>query len=327
MKPVNYEIGCPLGGSGGDDRHPHIIFEASKDVKQRCGNQPYTEWPMGRSGKRRKREATHSERPSPSMLWDEHGDLSSEHELALEEMKSLYGSDAASFKPRPSDAAEEELSSNRTRRDVRSVIKYIEMSLIIDQAMFQLRNGTSRETVVYDAVQIANIADLYFKSARTRLSITYIETWAGENKIKVDPRSDIAMTLRELTNYLTRLDNKYFINGDTVQMLTDEGRILVPLATLALDVVLVIAESRGVQTLSAQGAGDALSDEAGGEEVDDPCIDWRRLAGYFTGLSPSLQKRKDRQTASGLVSPPRSKRQGKFPEQKVESVAGGTGSQ
>lgn len=48
----------------------------------------------------------------------------------------------------------------RFRRDVREATKYIETAIIIDKAMFDKRNGSTRAEVVHDAIQVANIADL-----------------------------------------------------------------------------------------------------------------------------------------------------------------------
>lgn len=54
---------------------------------------------------------------------------------------------------------------NRRRRDVRETTKYIETALVIDKAMFDRRNGSTRSEVVHDAIQVANIADLVSKSS------------------------------------------------------------------------------------------------------------------------------------------------------------------
>lgn len=48
----------------------------------------------------------------------------------------------------------------RYKRDVREATKYIETAIIIDKAMFDKRNGSTRAEVVHDAIQVANIADL-----------------------------------------------------------------------------------------------------------------------------------------------------------------------
>lgn len=43
---------------------------------------------------------------------------------------------------------------------MRETTKYIETALVIDKAMFERRNGSTRSEVVHDAIQVANIADL-----------------------------------------------------------------------------------------------------------------------------------------------------------------------
>lgn len=48
----------------------------------------------------------------------------------------------------------------RFRRDVREATKYIETAIVIDKAMFEKRNGSTRAEVIHDAIQVANIADL-----------------------------------------------------------------------------------------------------------------------------------------------------------------------
>lgn len=48
----------------------------------------------------------------------------------------------------------------RYKRDVREATKYIETAIIVDKAMFEKRNGSTRAEVVHDAIQVANIADL-----------------------------------------------------------------------------------------------------------------------------------------------------------------------
>lgn len=51
-------------------------------------------------------------------------------------------------------------SNGRYRRDVREATKYIETAIIVDKAMFDKRNGSTRAEVIHDAIQVANIADL-----------------------------------------------------------------------------------------------------------------------------------------------------------------------
>lgn len=53
--------------------------------------------------------------------------------------------------------------AGRYKRDVREATKYIETAIIVDKAMFEIRNGSTRAEVVHDAIQVANIADLVSK--------------------------------------------------------------------------------------------------------------------------------------------------------------------
>ena len=66
--------------------------------------------------------------------------------------------------------------AGRYRRDVRDATKYIETAIIIDKAMFDKRNGSTRAEVVHDAIQVANIADL----VRTELFVIHISKYLIE---------------------------------------------------------------------------------------------------------------------------------------------------
>lgn len=54
--------------------------------------------------------------------------------------------------------------AGRYKRDVREATKYIETAIVVDKAMFEKRNGSTRAEVVHDAIQVANIADLVSKT-------------------------------------------------------------------------------------------------------------------------------------------------------------------
>ncbi|XP_011502475.1 PREDICTED: disintegrin and metalloproteinase domain-containing protein 11 isoform X3 [Ceratosolen solmsi marchali] len=110
--------------------------------------------------------------------------------------------------------------SNRYKRDVREVAKYIETAIFIDKSMFDKRNGSTRAEVVHDIIQVANIADLYFRTLNTRVSVVYIETWQGGNQITIDKSTDISRALLNFNDYMTR---KIQISHDTAQLLTGEN--------------------------------------------------------------------------------------------------------
>ncbi|XP_062701402.1 uncharacterized protein LOC109422898 isoform X9 [Aedes albopictus] len=110
--------------------------------------------------------------------------------------------------------------AGRYRRDVSETTKYIETALVIDRSMFSKRNGSTRAEVVHDAIQVANIADLYFRTVNTRVSVVYIETWQGQNQAKIDGGQDISKAISNFNDYTTR--NLYKIDKDTTQLLTGE---------------------------------------------------------------------------------------------------------
>lgn len=131
--------------------------------------------------------------------------------------------------------------AGRYRRDVRDATKYIETAVIIDKAMFDKRNGSTRAEVVHDAIQVANIADLvrykihfhpnvilynrnifqllqYFRTLNTRVSVVYIETWQGQNQAQIDSGKDISKAISSFNDYTSR--KLFKIDKDTTQLLT-----------------------------------------------------------------------------------------------------------
>lgn len=101
-------------------KHPHVIFEARTKSNKGCANTGSLERRM--TGVRRQ--------------------------------KHISGF-------RPDDIGEQHANgAGRLKRDVREATKYIETALVIDRAMFEKRNGSTRAEIVHDAIQVANIADL-----------------------------------------------------------------------------------------------------------------------------------------------------------------------
>ncbi|XP_063983503.1 disintegrin and metalloproteinase domain-containing protein 33 isoform X5 [Diachasmimorpha longicaudata] len=113
-----------------------------------------------------------------------------------------------------------ETIGDRYKRDVREATKYIETAMVIDKAMFDKRNGSSRAEVVHDAIQVANIADLYFRTLNTRVSVVYIETWSGGNQAQIESGMEINRAIQNFNDYIVR--KMYKSTQDTIQMLTGE---------------------------------------------------------------------------------------------------------
>nr|XP_018902023.1 PREDICTED: disintegrin and metalloproteinase domain-containing protein 12 [Bemisia tabaci] len=117
-------------------------------------------------------------------------------------------------RPKPANAEQ------RFRRDVRETIKFVETAIVIDKAMFERRNGSTRAEVVHDAIQVANIADLYFRTLNTRVSVVYIETWQAANQVQINKSQDISRALVNFNEYTSR--SLFKVEKDTTQLLTGE---------------------------------------------------------------------------------------------------------
>ncbi|PNF20107.1 hypothetical protein B7P43_G04792 [Cryptotermes secundus] len=132
----------------------------------------------------------------------------------------------------------------RYRRDVREAIKYIETAIVIDKAMFEKRNGSSRSDVVHDAIQVANIADLYFRTLNTRVSVVYIETWQGTNQAPIDKSEDISRALLNFNDYTSR--KLFKVDKDTTQLLTGETLFQGGKSGMAVPETVCTARSVGI---------------------------------------------------------------------------------
>ena len=111
-------------------------------------------------------------------------------------------------------------AEEKVKRDVRTVKKFIEVALVLDKAMFDKRPHSSRKDVIHDAIQVANIADLYFKnSLNTRLSLVYVETWQDADQTPGFSRqTNIQEAMRTFSDYTGR--KLYSVDKDTTQLLT-----------------------------------------------------------------------------------------------------------
>lgn len=130
----------------GTQKHPHVIFEARTTANKGCANSGSLEWRLNR---RQKHISGFAAGPGlPGMV-----DMA--HLLPL----STHGNGGSDSGGGPS-MTDGGGGGHRYKRDVREAIKYIETAIIVDRAMFEKRNGSTRAEVVHDAIQVANIADL-----------------------------------------------------------------------------------------------------------------------------------------------------------------------
>uniref|UniRef100_A0A8D8SE29 Disintegrin and metalloproteinase domain-containing protein 11 n=1 Tax=Cacopsylla melanoneura TaxID=428564 RepID=A0A8D8SE29_9HEMI len=173
--------------------------------------------------------------------------------------------------------------NTRYRRDVRDATKFIETALIIDKAFFDKRNGSTRTEVIHDAIQVANIADLYFRPLNTRVSVVYIEAWLGQDKIQVDRQRDVGVTIARLKDYIGRETNK--VSRDTTQMLTGaefkdgEAGMAVPSAICSGDAVGISVDANPYEPHLLGGTMAHMIGHNIGMDHDDGrekchCTDW-----------------------------------------------------
>ncbi|KAE8736896.1 hypothetical protein FOCC_FOCC017648 [Frankliniella occidentalis] len=88
----------------------------------------------------------------------------------------------------------------RLKRNIQGMTKFIELALVLDKSMvakFSRRPNYTREDIVHDALQIANIADL---------------TWKEANQATIVPK-DIGETLRNFHEYTARTLGEEFPSG------------------------------------------------------------------------------------------------------------------
>jgi len=220
----------PFYGGDLSSKHPHIIYESNEKPKQLCGvldNQ------LRNSNYHRSKRHTddhheshahqehnfhhHHPQEEEDFSWDEK--VNKRNLLNLDVRKSsdsesIPQSSLINLKTRT------RLNSTRARRDVRYVPKFIETALVLDKAMFDNRPGLSRRDVIHESIQVANIADLYFKtSLKTRLSIVYVETWEDLDQAPgISKQIEINKAMEDFSAYVQR--KLYEIEKDTTQMFT-----------------------------------------------------------------------------------------------------------
>ncbi|XP_045785529.1 disintegrin and metalloproteinase domain-containing protein 22 isoform X1 [Maniola jurtina] len=181
----------PFYGGDLSQKHPHVIFEARTKMNRGCGNK--LEQNNQKSGRRTKH---------------------------IEYIQTVL-SEATEYTGKAVDWWQQGLSTyaiRRFKRDVRETTKYIETALVIDRAMFERRNGSTRSEVVHDAIQVANIADLYFRTLNTRVSIVYIESWQSADQADIDRKHDITRAIQKFSDYTAR--KLFKIEKDTTQLLS-----------------------------------------------------------------------------------------------------------
>lgn len=209
----------PFYGGDMSTQHPHVVYESRSGVHQACANTRLFEM-----GMRNYRDTSH--KAEMLVHAGNHSEQLAGAETVLPGRRSRnIAADAASQAETSVFSSDGRFhgddvgpTPSRNARDVRSVTKHIEMALVLDKAMFDSRNASTRESVIHDAVQIVNIADQYYKTLNTRISLVYIETWSAENQASVSSSDEIRLALLNFKEYGSQ--HLFKIARDTTHLLS-----------------------------------------------------------------------------------------------------------
>ncbi|KAL9984003.1 hypothetical protein ACROYT_G006255 [Oculina patagonica] len=111
------------------------------------------------------------------------------------------------------------LGKHRTRRNVDSETKFVELLIVNDRSQY-LDFKSNRTAVEYRSKNIANLVDSLYRPLNVRIALTAVEIWTQSDKIVVDEDSD-----KCLDNFMKyrneELVKKY--DHDNAQLLTHRG--------------------------------------------------------------------------------------------------------
>ncbi|XP_030606048.1 disintegrin and metalloproteinase domain-containing protein 15 isoform X2 [Archocentrus centrarchus] len=74
---------------------------------------------------------------------------------------------------------------HRTKRDILSETKYIELVLVADHQEF-LNYQKNNNTIIYRMLDVANQVDWFYRPLNVRVALTGLEIWSDRNKIRVE---------------------------------------------------------------------------------------------------------------------------------------------
>ena len=206
----------PFYGGDLSRRHPHVIYRYFSETRSKhtCGNTRMHEWGFKQYRKRPSSQSSALQASSSPSLSPSDSNLEPGSNNDPRNGGLLSSSRPRSeAKSRTSGLTEQ----HKQKRDVRAVEKYVELALVLDKSMFDSRSNLTRQEVVYDALQIINCVDMYFRLINTRISIVYVETWAHGNQIDVS--EDVRQTLLNFMEYASRklykvaMDATHLIQG------------------------------------------------------------------------------------------------------------------
>ncbi|PSN55652.1 hypothetical protein C0J52_21827 [Blattella germanica] len=182
-------------------KHPHVIFEARTKTNKGCANSGNLEWRLKPNYRRQKHISGMSE-----------GGPGANSSGARYRRSVKIGPKYRWTLRKGARVRRDVKEGSRNLRNREEYARY--------RRDFEKRNGSTRMEVVHDAIQVANIADLYFRTLNTRVSVVYIETWQGTNQAPIDKSQDISRALLNFNDYTSR--KLFKVDKDTTQLLTGE---------------------------------------------------------------------------------------------------------
>ncbi|XP_029957734.1 disintegrin and metalloproteinase domain-containing protein 15 isoform X2 [Salarias fasciatus] len=110
-------------------------------------------------------------------------------------------------------------ASHRTKRDILSETKYIELVLVVDHQEF-LNYQKNNKTIIYRMLDVANQVDWFYRPLNVRVALTGLEIWSDRDKIRVEKsptdtlNNFLSWRTRELLPRL-RHDNAQLVMGES----------------------------------------------------------------------------------------------------------------
>ncbi|XP_008296861.1 disintegrin and metalloproteinase domain-containing protein 12 isoform X2 [Stegastes partitus] len=77
------------------------------------------------------------------------------------------------------------MHTHRTKRDILSETKYIELVLVADHQEF-LNYQKNNKTIIYRMLDVANQVDWFYRPLNVRVALTGLEIWSDRDKIRVE---------------------------------------------------------------------------------------------------------------------------------------------
>ncbi|KAK7880102.1 hypothetical protein WMY93_033242 [Mugilogobius chulae] len=86
-----------------------------------------------------------------------------------------------------SPRGQQECQDCRSRRDILSETKYIELVLVVDHQEF-VNYQKDNQTVIYRMLDVANQVDWFYRALNVRVALTGLEIWNDRDKIHIEKK-------------------------------------------------------------------------------------------------------------------------------------------